>query len=88
PTDDPSWNALAAGQYGIIRVFAGYATDQVSDDTNPPLNLVTTREIRTPQELMRILSGFKAETWQFEITARVPISNVQVATSVKALAQT
>jgi hypothetical protein len=86
-TDDPSWNTLAAGQYGIIRVYAGYGTGQPTGDTEPPLQLVTTREIRTPQELLRILSGFKAETWQFEITARVPISNVQVGTSVKALAK-
>lgn len=88
PTDDASWNTLGAGQYGIIRVYAGFGTGQPTGDTNPPLQLVTCREIRTPQELLRILAGFKAETWQFEITARVPISNVQIATSVKALAQT
>jgi len=75
-TDDPVWNSLPADRYGFIRVFS--ANDQ----------LVTVREIRVPQELMRILSGFKHETWQFEIEARVPISNIQVATSVKALAQT
>jgi hypothetical protein len=79
---DPSWNTLSAGQYGIVRVYAGYTS------VGGALPLVTVREIRTPQELMRIASGFKAETWQFEIEARVPISNVQVATSVKALAQT
>lgn len=88
PTDDPSWLSLAAGQYGIIRVYAGYGTGQPTGDTNPPLQLVTVRELRTPQELLRILSGFKAETWQFEIVARVPISNIQIGTSVKALAQT
>jgi hypothetical protein len=73
-TDDPVWTSLPADRYGIIRVYSGG-------------RLVTTREIRVPQEILRILSGFKNETWQFEIEARVPISNVQVGTSVKALAQ-
>ncbi len=72
-TDDASWNTLNTDQYGIIRV---YADDQ----------LVTVREIRTNGELLRILSGFKYDTWQFEIEARVPISNAQIATSVKELA--
>lgn len=72
-TDDPSWDTLAAGQYGIIRIFA----DGV---------LQTVREIRVNHELLRVLSGFKGTTWQFEIEAIVPISNVKFATSVKALA--
>jgi hypothetical protein len=75
-TNDPVWNSLPADRYGFVRVFAGKD------------NLVTTREIRVPQELLRILSGFKHETWQFEIEARVPISNLQFGTSVKALAKT
>jgi len=74
PTNDAVWASLPADRYGIIRVYARGT-------------LVTTREIRVPQETLRILSGFKYETWQFEIEARVPISNIQVATSVKALAQ-
>jgi hypothetical protein len=49
--------------------------------------LITTREIRKPQELLRILGETKHETWYFEVTARVPISNIQVGTSVKALSQ-
>jgi hypothetical protein len=75
PFTDASWSALQAGQYGIVRVFAGG-------------NLVTVREIRRTQELLRIVSGFKHETWQFEFEARVPIANIQVGTSVKALAKT
>lgn len=74
PTDDPSWNTLQEGQWGIIRVYCAG-------------QLVTVREIFKPQQIMRILDGFKGETWQFEITARIPISNVQVGTSVKALAK-
>lgn len=73
PTDDASWDSLQDGQYGIVRVFADG-------------ELVTVREIVKSGELMRILSGFKAEEWQFEIETRVLISNLQVATSAKELA--
>lgn len=73
--DDPSWNALAPGQYGIVRVFAEN-------------KLVTVREIWKNQEILRIASGFKHETWQFEFEARVPISNCQVGTSIKAMVET
>jgi hypothetical protein len=73
-TLDPSWNTLAGDQYGIIRVYA----DNV---------LVTTREIRRSGEILRILAGFKADQWIFEFEGRVSISNVQIATSVKELAQ-
>lgn len=79
PTLDPSWNTLNIGQYGIVRVFADIAG-------NGSFTLVTTREIVTSGGLMRILSGFKAEQWYWELTARVNISNLQVATSAKELA--
>jgi hypothetical protein len=72
-TDDPVWNSLPADRYAFIKVYASG-------------NLVTCREVRVPQEILRILSGFKGETWQFEILGRVPISNLQVGSSVKALA--
>lgn len=65
---------LAADQYGIVRVYA--------DGT-----LVTTREIRTSGEVLRITSGFKADFWQFEIEGRVDISNMQTATSLKELSE-
>ncbi len=71
-TDDASWNTLATGQYGIVRVFADG-------------ELVTTREIVKSGELLRVLSGFKADEWQFEFETRVLISNVQVATSAREL---
>src|ERR1035437_886792 len=74
PTLDASWNTLASDQYGIVRVYA--------DDV-----LVTTREIRRSGELLRILAGFKADQLKFEFEGRVVISNVQIATSVKELAQ-
>jgi hypothetical protein len=71
-TADASWNTLGANQYGIVRVFA--------DDV-----LVTTREIRKSGELLRILSGFKAEQWQWEFEGRVVITNLQAATTAKEL---
>lgn len=71
-TTDPSWNTLGANQYGIIRVYA--------DDV-----LVTTREFQNSGELLRVLSGFKAEIWQWEIESRVQVSNLQVATNAREL---
>lgn len=74
-TTDTFWNTLPSDRYGFIKVFSG-------NDV-----LITAREIRKPQELLRILGDTKHETWYFEVTARVPISNIQIGTSVKALAQ-
>jgi len=70
-TNEPQ-PALGPNQYGIVRI---YKDDQ----------LWTTRELRTSGELLRIYSGSVAEMWQFEIEARVNVSNLQVATSVKEL---
>jgi hypothetical protein len=66
--------ALGGSQYGIFRVYVDG-------------ELWTTREIRSSGELLRIYSGIKGEQWQFELEGRVNISNLQVATSVKELAQ-
>lgn len=71
-TDDPSWNTLQTGQYGIVYVYGDG-------------NLVTTRELRTSGELLRIASGQKYEQWQWKIQARVNISNIQAASTVKEL---
>lgn len=73
-TSDASWATLGANQYLILRVYADG-------------NLVTVREVRESGEILRILSGFKADIWQFELEGRVVVSNLQVATSVKELAQ-
>lgn len=73
-TDDPVWlSGLPPDRYGFVLVFADN-------------QLVTAREIRVPQEILRILSGFKHETWQFVILTRVNISGIQVGSSVKGLA--
>ena len=50
--------------------------------------LVDCREITRSGGLLRIVSGFKAEQWQWEIMARVNVSNIQLATSVKELGNT
>jgi hypothetical protein len=68
--EDPQ--VLDTGQYGILRVYADGS-------------LFTTREIRQSGELLRVYSGGKYEDWQFEVEARVLVSTVQAATSVKEL---
>jgi len=78
--NDPFWTMLGSApfplpsdRYGFILVYADK-------------QLVTAREIRRSQEVMRILSGFKHETWQFVIVSRVKISGIQVGSSVKGMA--
>jgi hypothetical protein len=63
---------LADDQYGIVRVYADGS-------------LFTTRELRRSGELLRIYSESTYEQWSFEVEARVNISNLQIATSVKEL---
>lgn len=63
---------LGDQQYGIIRVYADG-------------QLFTTRELRSSGELLRIYSGSTVEVWQLEVEARVDVSVIQVATSVKEL---
>lgn len=75
PTDDPSWLApLPADRLGYLLVYAD------NDE------LVTAREIRKSQEVLRILSGFKHETWKFRFVTRLKVENMQVGTSVKGMA--
>lgn len=61
-----------ATQYAVIRVYADG-------------KLVSAREIRSPGELHRLPSGYKASFWQIEIEARVKFKSFQMATSVKEL---
>ncbi len=73
-TDDPVWlQPLPEDRYGYILVYAAG-------------ELVTAREIRKNQEVLRILSDFKYESWQFKIVTRVKINTLQVGTSVKGMA--
>jgi hypothetical protein len=81
--DDPIWNTLGPTQYGIIKTYADPAVEGQSTGT---MVLVDCREIRKSGELLRLPSDFKAENWQWEILGRVVVSNVQIATSAKELA--
>ena len=78
--DDVTWNTLPADRWGYIKTYADHNNDGA-------LELVDCREIRSSGELLRIVGGFKADTWQFEVVARIAISNIQIATTVKELAQ-
>lgn len=66
-------NPESLTDFGIVKVYA--------DD-----RLCMTKSIRKSSELIRLPSGFKADFWQVEVTSRVPISSIQMATSVKELA--
>lgn len=71
---DPIWTSpLPADRYGFILV---YASGQ----------LVTAREIRVNQEVLRIMSGSKHETWQFRVISRIKIATIQIGTTVKGMA--
>jgi len=48
--------------------------------------LAATKTLLSSGQLIRLPSGFKADFWQIEITTRVTISSVQMASSVKELA--
>lgn len=76
---DPRWGTLQEGQYGIIKTYVDLLG-------NGSWSLIDCREIRENGAVMRIRSGFKAEQWKWEVNARVVISGIQIATSVKDLA--
>lgn len=81
PADDPVWQAaVPLDRYGWIMTYADCDEDQPGE-----LVLVDCREIRKSGEVLRIISGFKADNWQWELRGRVKISNVQIATTVKEL---
>ena len=79
PATDTAWNTLGDDRYGYIKTYCDWAGDG-------ELTLIDCREIRASGELLRIVSGFKAEQWAWEIVANVDISNIQIATSAKELA--
>lgn len=76
---DPVWVTLPADRYGFIKTY-------VDVDGTGNLTLIDCREIRQSGELLRIIDGFKCEQYAWEITGRILISNVQIATSPKELA--
>lgn len=71
---DPVWLApLPTDRYGYILVYAAGV-------------LVTAREIRQNQEILRITSDFKHESWQWRIITRLRIRTLQIGSSIKGLA--
>jgi hypothetical protein len=78
--DDPVWDTLPDDRYGYIKTYMdhGYTGEY---------QLIDCREIRRSGEVLRIVDGFKADCYAWEILGRVQISDVQIGTSVKDLAQ-
>lgn len=77
PTLNPITNpaldqTLAPDQYGLIKVFANGEH-------------IVTHEVRDKEDLKRLPSGFKRKEWQFEVTSRVIVQNIEIATSVAEL---
>jgi hypothetical protein len=64
-------NPEGLASFGTIKIYADG-------------RLAATKTLLASGQLIRLPSGFKAEFWQIEITSRVSISSVQMATSVKA----
>jgi hypothetical protein len=62
------------GMFGIVRVIADG-------------KYVTERELRYSTELMRIASGFKATTWQWEIESVMSVTSIKASPSIKELAK-
>lgn len=77
---DPVWTTLAADRWAYLKTYVDLNNDG-------SLTLIDAREIRNSGEVLRIIDGFKCDTWQWQIEGRVNISNVQIATTIKELAQ-
>jgi hypothetical protein len=78
--DSEAWNTLPSDRYGYIKTY-------VDHTRTGEYRLIDCREIRRPGEVLRIVDGFKGDNWVWEIVGRVQISDVQIGTSVKDLAQ-
>jgi hypothetical protein len=78
--DSPAWDTLPEDRYGFIKTYMdhGYTGEY---------QLIDCREIRRSGEVLRIVDGFKADNYAWEILGRVQITDVQIGTSVKDLAQ-
>jgi hypothetical protein len=69
---------LPDGVNAMFRLYAG---------PGDALNVVFTRYLTKPLEIFRLPSGVKSFNWQFDITARVPLHSVQLASTMKELKQ-
>jgi hypothetical protein len=82
PTLDPSWNALTANQWLIVKI---YVDVQQEGAGTGQFTLVCAREVQKSGEVLRIPDGFKTESFYVEFLGRVVVSNMQIATSVHEL---
>jgi hypothetical protein len=72
---DPSIN-LPEGINAVFKYYAG-----------PKLDLIMTRNLTKQMEIFRLPNGFKCFDHQVEVISRVPISSIQVATTLAELKQ-
>lgn len=84
PTD-PGWATLGPTQYAVVKTYADIGVD-ADGNLNGAMVLIDCKEVRRSGEMLRLPSDFKAEQWQWEIVGRVVVTNLQVATSAKELA--
>jgi hypothetical protein len=54
-------------------------------NAGPQLTPIMTRNLSVPQEIFRLPKGFKTFQHQFEVTSRVPIYSIQLATTLEEL---
>lgn len=73
---DPSMD-LPPGINAVFRYYAG-----------PNLDLIMARNLTKQQEIFRLPNGFKCFDHQVEILARVPISSIQLSTTLGELKKT
>jgi hypothetical protein len=72
---DPSID-LPAGVNAVFNYYAG-----------PQLQLIMTRNLTRQMEIFRLPNGFKCFDHQVEVISRVPISSIQVSTTLAELKQ-
>lgn len=79
---DPSWLTLSPTAWLYVLIYG----DPANEDGDGAMKIVTAREVQRSGQLHRILDGFKCECYQIRLIGRVPISNMQLATSAQELA--
>jgi hypothetical protein len=79
---DPSWQTLSPTAWLYVLIYA----DVQDENGDGAMKLVSTREVQRSGQLHRVLDGWKAENFQFRLIGRVPVSNMQIATSARELA--
>jgi hypothetical protein len=70
---DPAMD-LPAGVNAVFKYYAG-----------PKLDLIMTRNLTRQMEIFRLPNGFKCFDHQVEVISRVPVSSIQVGTTLAEL---